>query len=84
MCALQHPRPSPAGIHLSGSSPASVWAYGAITGGRFENFKNKTLVFQSISHTFCPYCFVLCPACIITVLSACKLRKVHGVQKVSL
>ncbi|CAI9609546.1 unnamed protein product [Staurois parvus] len=37
-----------------------------------------------ISHTFCPYCFVLCPACILTVLSAWKLRKVHGVQKASL
>ncbi|CAI9594168.1 unnamed protein product [Staurois parvus] len=37
-----------------------------------------------ISHTFCPYCFFfLCPACILTVLSAWKLRKVHGVQKAS-
>ncbi|CAI9583531.1 unnamed protein product, partial [Staurois parvus] len=42
---------------------------------------SKTLLFQCISHTFCPYCFVLCPACILTVLSAWKLRKVHGVQK---
>ncbi|CAI9600569.1 unnamed protein product [Staurois parvus] len=45
---------------------------------------SKTLLFQSISHTFCPYCFVLSPACILTVLSAWKLRKVHGVQKASL
>ncbi|CAI9605942.1 unnamed protein product [Staurois parvus] len=45
---------------------------------------SKTLLYQSISHTFCPYCFALCPACIFTVLSAWKLRKVHGVQKASL
>ncbi|CAI9545449.1 unnamed protein product, partial [Staurois parvus] len=25
---------------------------------------SKTLLYQSISHTFCPECFVLCPACI--------------------
>ncbi|CAI9618789.1 unnamed protein product [Staurois parvus] len=37
-----------------------------------------------ISHTFCPECFVLCPACIFTVFSAWKLGKVHGVQKASL
>ncbi|CAI9597927.1 unnamed protein product [Staurois parvus] len=42
------------------------------------------MMFQTISHTFCPYCFVLCPACILTVLSAWKLRKVHGAQKESL
>ncbi|CAI9587266.1 unnamed protein product [Staurois parvus] len=45
---------------------------------------SKTLLFQCISHTFCPYCFVLCPAYILTVLSAWKLRKLHGVQKGSL
>ncbi|CAI9545508.1 unnamed protein product [Staurois parvus] len=45
---------------------------------------SKTFLYQTISHTFCPYCFVLCPACILTVLSAWKLRKVHGVQKASL
>ncbi|CAI9615884.1 unnamed protein product [Staurois parvus] len=39
-------------------------------GGKFKNVKNKTLLYQTISHTFCPYCFVLCPACIFTVLSA--------------
>ncbi|CAI9570518.1 unnamed protein product [Staurois parvus] len=64
-------------------------------GGKFENFKkmsffskqilhSKTLLFQTISHTFCPYCSVLSPVCILTVLSAWKLRKVHGVQKASL
>ncbi|CAI9579292.1 unnamed protein product [Staurois parvus] len=64
-------------------------------GGKLENLKkisffskqilhSKTLQFQTISHIFWPYCFVLCPACIFTVLSAWKLRKVHGVQKASL
>ncbi|CAI9584124.1 unnamed protein product [Staurois parvus] len=43
-----------------------------------------TLLYQTISHTFCPECFVLCPACIFTVLSAWKLRNVHGIQKASL
>ncbi|CAI9547973.1 unnamed protein product [Staurois parvus] len=34
----------------------------------FLNFKkNFTLLFQPISHTFCPEFFVLCPACILTV-----------------
>ncbi|CAI9585420.1 unnamed protein product [Staurois parvus] len=45
---------------------------------------SKTLLFQTISHTFCPECFVRHPVCILTVLSAWKLRKVHGVQKASL
>ncbi|CAI9582335.1 unnamed protein product [Staurois parvus] len=44
----------------------------------------KNYYYINIAHTFCPYCFVLCPACILTVLSAWKLRKVHGVQKASL
>ncbi|CAI9580913.1 unnamed protein product, partial [Staurois parvus] len=63
--------------------------------GKFKNFRNchflinkndivKHYCFKPISHKFCPYCFVLCPACILTVLSAWKLRKVHGIQKVSL
>ncbi|CAI9575424.1 unnamed protein product [Staurois parvus] len=42
------------------------------------------MMYQTISHTFCPECFVLCPACIFTVLSAWKLRNVHGFQKASL
>ncbi|CAI9536754.1 unnamed protein product [Staurois parvus] len=62
-------------------SPASVGMYGGWNGRKFENDKNKTLLYQTISHTFCPECFVLCPACIFTVLSAWKLRNVHGVQK---
>ncbi|CAI9531783.1 unnamed protein product [Staurois parvus] len=49
-----------------------------------QKCKNKTFLYQTISHTFCPECFVLCPACIFTVLSAWKLRNVHGVQKASL
>ncbi|CAI9600405.1 unnamed protein product [Staurois parvus] len=53
-------------------------------GGKFKNVKNITLLYQTISHTFCPECFVLCPACIFTVLSAWKLRNVHGIQKASL
>ncbi|CAI9539309.1 unnamed protein product [Staurois parvus] len=47
-------------------------------------FHSKTLLFQPISHTFCPECFVRRPACILSVLSAWKLRNVHGVQKASL
>ncbi|CAI9555034.1 unnamed protein product [Staurois parvus] len=65
-------------------SPASVGKYRGRNGEKFENDKNITLLYQGISHTFCPECFVLCPACIFTVLSAWKLRNVHGVQKVSL
>ncbi|CAI9574394.1 unnamed protein product [Staurois parvus] len=65
-------------------SPASVGSYGGRNGGKFENDKNKTLLYQTISHIFCPYCFVLRPACIFTVLSAWKLRNVHGIQKASL
>ncbi|CAI9621736.1 unnamed protein product [Staurois parvus] len=76
--------PADAGICLLGSVPCDVRTYGDGIGGKFKNVKNKTLLYQSISHTFCPECFVLCPACIFTVLSAWKLRIVHGVQKVSL
>ncbi|CAI9560517.1 unnamed protein product [Staurois parvus] len=75
--------------------PVTLGRTGAGTGDKFENLKkitfflkrlfhSKTLLYQSISHTFCPECFVLCPACIFTVLSAWKLRNVHGVQKASL
>ncbi|CAI9607086.1 unnamed protein product, partial [Staurois parvus] len=64
-------------------------------GGKFENDKkrhslnslkshSKTLPYQTISHTFCPECFVRRPVCIFTVLSAWKLRNIHGVQKASL
>ncbi|CAI9566099.1 unnamed protein product [Staurois parvus] len=91
MSPLQRPQPSPladADIRLPCSSPCERRYVRDVRGteppGKFENFKNKTLVSQTISHTFCPECFVLCPACIFTVLSAWKLRKVHGVQKASL
>ncbi|CAI9595367.1 unnamed protein product [Staurois parvus] len=82
-CPQQCP-PADAGICHLGSVPCDVRTYGDGTGGKFENDKNKTFLYQTISHTFCPECFVLCPACIFTVLSAWKLRNVHGVQKASL
>ncbi|CAI9612208.1 unnamed protein product [Staurois parvus] len=65
-------------------SCASVETYGGRNGGKLKNDKNITLLNQTISHTFCPECFVLCPACIFTVLSAWKLRNVHSIQKASL
>ncbi|CAI9613404.1 unnamed protein product [Staurois parvus] len=64
--------------------PATSGRTGEGTGGKFKNVKNITLLYQTISHTFCPERFVLCPACIFTVLSAWKLRNFHGVQKASL
>ncbi|CAI9555397.1 unnamed protein product [Staurois parvus] len=68
--------------------PASVGMYRTQNGGKFKNFKIKShsipFLYQTISHKFCPECFALCPAYIFTVLSAWKLRKVYGVQKVSL
>ncbi|CAI9624206.1 unnamed protein product [Staurois parvus] len=67
--------------------PASVGTYGMYRGWnrqKCQKCKYLTLLYQTISHTFCPECFVLCPACIFTILSAWKLRNVHGVQKVSL
>ncbi|CAI9608335.1 unnamed protein product [Staurois parvus] len=77
--------PADAGICLLGSVP---WerrdVRGTRSGGKFENDKNKTLLYQTISHTFCPECFVLCPACISAVPIAWKLINVHGVQKASL
>ncbi|CAI9535638.1 unnamed protein product [Staurois parvus] len=87
MSPLQCPRqcnPVEAGICHPGSVTCDVKTYGGRNGGKFENDKNKTFLYQTISHTFCPECFVLCPACIFTVLSAWKLRNVHGVQKASL
>ncbi|CAI9616707.1 unnamed protein product, partial [Staurois parvus] len=41
--------------------PVTSGRTGAGTGGKFEILKK--------CHLFCPYCFVLCPACILTVLS---------------
>ncbi|CAI9580181.1 unnamed protein product [Staurois parvus] len=65
-------------------SPATSGHTGDGTGGKFKNIKNITFLYQTISHTYCPECFVRRPACIFTVLSAWKLRNVHGVQKASL
>ncbi|CAI9582178.1 unnamed protein product [Staurois parvus] len=73
MSLLQRPRqcnPADASICLLGSVPCDVGTYGGRNGGKFENDKNITLLYQTISQTFCPECFVLCPACIFTVLSA--------------
>ncbi|CAI9608414.1 unnamed protein product [Staurois parvus] len=83
MSPLQPCPPADASIHLSGSVPASVGTYGGRNRREIQKLKShsKTSLYQIISHTFCPYCFVLCPACIFTVLSAWKLRNIHGVQK---
>ncbi|CAI9609282.1 unnamed protein product [Staurois parvus] len=35
-------------------SPARVRTYRGRNRGKFENDKNKTLLYQIISHTFCP------------------------------
>ncbi|CAI9621281.1 unnamed protein product, partial [Staurois parvus] len=69
--------------------PVTSGCTGAGTGGKFEIFKKNVFFFliavsMHFTYIFRPYCFVLCPACILTVLSAWKLRKVHGVQKASL
>ncbi|CAI9585008.1 unnamed protein product [Staurois parvus] len=70
--------------------PVTSGRTGTGGGGKFENLKKNViffkmiLLYQTISHTFCPECFVLSPACIFTVLSAWKLRNIHGVQKASL
>ncbi|CAI9621507.1 unnamed protein product [Staurois parvus] len=60
-------------------SPATSGRTGDGTGGKFESCKIKSdsipFLYQTISHTFCPECFVRRPACIFTVLSAWKLRK---------
>ncbi|CAI9554448.1 unnamed protein product [Staurois parvus] len=67
---------------------ASAWTYGGRNRREIQKCQIKsdsiTLLYQTISHTFCTYCFVLCPACIFTVLSAWKVRDVHGIQKASL
>ncbi|CAI9612968.1 unnamed protein product [Staurois parvus] len=83
-CPQQCP-PADAGIHLPGSVLCDVGTYGGRNGGKFEIKSHSiTFLYQTISHTFCPECFVRRPACIFTVLSAWKLRNVHGVQKASL
>ncbi|CAI9617837.1 unnamed protein product [Staurois parvus] len=73
MSLLQCPRqcnPADVGICHLGSVPCERREVRGWNGGKFENDKNKTFLYQTISHTFCPECFVLCPACIFTVLSA--------------
>ncbi|CAI9560541.1 unnamed protein product, partial [Staurois parvus] len=60
---------------------------GAGTAANLNIFRNCHFLRNDVSNHFtyiCPECFVLCPACILSVLSAWKLRKVHGVQKASL
>ncbi|CAI9592863.1 unnamed protein product [Staurois parvus] len=61
MSHLQRPRQCPpvdASICVLGSVPCDVRRYGEGTGGKFESCKikshNKTLLYQTISHTFCP------------------------------
>ncbi|CAI9623291.1 unnamed protein product [Staurois parvus] len=88
MCPLQHPRPSPpadSGFHVLVPVTSGYTAPEPVANLKVLkiSFFFKTII-TYISHTFCPYCFVLCSACILTVLSAWKLRKVHGVQKASL
>ncbi|CAI9556616.1 unnamed protein product [Staurois parvus] len=94
MSPLPHPRPSPpadASIRLLCSGPCEHRDVRDIRGTEQRQIYkfSETVIFlemmyQTISHTFCPYCFVLCPACILSVLSAWKLKKIHGVQKASL
>ncbi|CAI9567328.1 unnamed protein product [Staurois parvus] len=77
MCPLQRPRPSPpadAGIWLLCLGPCErrdIWGPEQRQIKTFlETVIFLEMMYQTISHTFCPYCFVLCPACIFTVLSA--------------
>ncbi|CAI9623729.1 unnamed protein product, partial [Staurois parvus] len=57
-------RPMPAsGFHVP--VPVMPGRTGAGIGGKFESFKKLHFFFKR----FCPECFVLCPACILTVLS---------------
>ncbi|CAI9618611.1 unnamed protein product, partial [Staurois parvus] len=69
MCPLQHPRPSPpadAGIRLLCPVPVTSGRTGAAAagGGKFKNFKKCHFFFFTFF-----ICFVLCPACILSVLS---------------
>ncbi|CAI9545181.1 unnamed protein product [Staurois parvus] len=80
MRPLQRPRPSPpadAGIQLPCSGPCERQDVRALElAANLKVLKSviflKTII-TYISHTLCSYCFVLCPACILTVLSAWKL-----------
>ncbi|CAI9562282.1 unnamed protein product, partial [Staurois parvus] len=67
MCPLQRPRPSPpadAGIRLLCPVPVTSGRTGAAGGGKFKNFKKCHFFFFTFY-----ICFVLCPACILSVLS---------------
>ncbi|CAI9541896.1 unnamed protein product, partial [Staurois parvus] len=69
MCPLQRPRPSPsadAGIRLLCPVPVTSGRTGAAAagGGKFKNFKKCHFFFFTFF-----ICFVLCPACILSVLS---------------
>ncbi|CAI9576815.1 unnamed protein product [Staurois parvus] len=56
MCPLQRPRPSPpADAGFCVPVPVTSGRTGAAGGGKFEEIlHSKTLLFQPISHTFCP------------------------------
>ncbi|CAI9596631.1 unnamed protein product [Staurois parvus] len=61
MCPLQRPRPSPpadASIRLLCPVPVTSGRTGAAGGGKFKNLKKCHffffLLYQTISHTFCP------------------------------
>ncbi|CAI9595293.1 unnamed protein product, partial [Staurois parvus] len=67
MCPLQRPRPSPpadAGIRLLCPVPVMSGRTGAAAGGKFKNFKKCHFFFFTFY-----ICFVLRPACILSVLS---------------
>ncbi|CAI9567384.1 unnamed protein product [Staurois parvus] len=73
--------------------PVTSGRTGAGTGGKFENFKKMTFFFYFIAKHCCikPFHIHFVPTALsgalpafFTVLSAWKLRNVHGVQKASL
>ncbi|CAI9562280.1 unnamed protein product [Staurois parvus] len=88
MCPLQHPRPSPladAGIRLLCSGPCDVRAPPAAGDLKIQkkcHFFQNDFTYPFHIH-FVPSA-LSCPVCILNVLSAWKLRKVHGIQKASL
>ncbi|CAI9595355.1 unnamed protein product, partial [Staurois parvus] len=67
MCPLQRPRPSPRPMPASGFCvpvPVTSGRTGAAGGGKFKKFKKCLFFYFQFS-----ICFVLCPACILSVLS---------------